>query len=78
MLGGACDARQAPPVYTVYAAGDIAYCDKKPALLSDANDTAKVVEAGLAASPASTTLAVSLASDSKAGFLSHKAMSPAA
>jgi 3',5'-cyclic AMP phosphodiesterase CpdA len=40
----------APPTYTVYAAGDIAYCDKKPALLSDANDTAKLVEAGLAAS----------------------------
>jgi hypothetical protein len=37
-------------VYTVYAAGDIAYCAHKPALLSDANDTAKLVEAGLAAS----------------------------
>lgn len=59
-LAAGCQTRQdaapvvapgaAGKVYTVYAAGDIAYCDKKPALLSDANDTAKVVEAGLAAS----------------------------
>ena len=56
ILGGACNARQAPPVHTVYAAGDIAYCDKKPAMLSDANDTAKLIEAGLAASPDASVL----------------------
>ena len=55
-LAAGCQTRQdaasgvGSKVYTVYAAGDIAYCDKKPALLSEANDTAKVVEAGLAAS----------------------------
>ncbi len=54
---GVAHARQAAtPPYTVYAAGDIAYCDKKPALLSDANDTAKVVETGLAASPHAAVL----------------------
>ena len=55
-LAAACQARPEPAtaasekIYTVYAAGDIAYCDHKPALISDANDTAKVVETGLAAS----------------------------
>ncbi len=58
-LAPGCQARQAPKaptvptvptVHTVYAAGDIAWCEKKPALLSDANDTAKLVERGLAAS----------------------------
>ncbi len=54
---GFAQARQAlAPPYTVYAAGDIAYCDKKPALLSDAQDTAKVVEAGLAATPHAAVL----------------------
>jgi 3',5'-cyclic AMP phosphodiesterase CpdA len=43
-------------MYTVYAAGDIAYCEKKPALLSDANDSAKLVEAGLAATPDAAVL----------------------
>ena len=59
ILASGCDARQsapAPKVYTVYAAGDIAYCDKKPALLSDANDTARLVEAGLAATPDAAVL----------------------
>ena len=64
ILASGCDARQlpaapaAPPAreYTVYAAGDIAYCDKKPALLSDANDSARVVEAGLAATPHAAVL----------------------
>ena len=63
ILAGGCDARQAVPrptsvqkVYTVYAAGDIAYCDKKPALRSDANDSAKLVEAGLAATPDAAVL----------------------
>lgn len=59
-LAAACQARQARPppaqVYTVYAAGDIAWCEKKPALLSDANDTAKVVEMGLAATPHAAVL----------------------
>jgi hypothetical protein len=63
LLAAGCQARpeagaaaaQSNP-YTVYAAGDIAYCDKKPALLSDANDTAKLVEAGLAASPNAAVL----------------------
>ena len=51
-----CQARQASQVHTVYAAGDIAYCGKRPALLSDANDTAKLVETGLAASPDASVL----------------------
>jgi hypothetical protein len=63
ILAAGCQTRQEPgsaavqsQAYTVYAAGDIAYCDKKPALLSDANDTAKLVEAGLAASPDAAVL----------------------
>ena len=62
LLASGCDARQTPTApaaaqeYTVYAAGDIAYCDKKPALLSDANDTAKVIETGLAATPHAAVL----------------------
>jgi hypothetical protein len=57
-LAGAGEARQAGPgkTYTVYAAGDIAWCEKKPAMLSDANDTARLVEMGLAATPDAAVL----------------------
>jgi 3',5'-cyclic AMP phosphodiesterase CpdA len=56
LLAAAGAAQAADGVYTVYAAGDIAYCDKKPALLSDANDSARLVEAGLAATPDAAVL----------------------
>lgn len=42
--------------YTVYAAGDIAYCDKTTAALSAAADSAALVEAALGAEPRAAVL----------------------
>ena len=47
-------AREAP--YTLYAAGDIAQCNKAGPAYSGAEETAKVVEFGLAASPRSAVI----------------------
>lgn len=44
------------PAYTVYAAGDIAFCRKVPPARSGAADTARVVEMGLAATPHAAVL----------------------
>jgi 3',5'-cyclic AMP phosphodiesterase CpdA len=48
-------AAQAPP-YTVYAAGDIAYCDKAAPAWSGAAATADLVETALAANPRAAVL----------------------
>lgn len=53
-LCGANAAAEAP--YTVYAAGDIAYCDKTSAALSGAFESARVVEAALAGAPRAAVL----------------------
>lgn len=42
--------------YTVYAAGDIAYCENTTAAWSGAADTARIVEQGLAANPRAAVL----------------------
>jgi hypothetical protein len=47
LAAGLASAADAP--YTVYAAGDIAYCDKTTPALSGAADTAALVAAALAA-----------------------------
>jgi 3',5'-cyclic AMP phosphodiesterase CpdA len=50
LLAAAGAAHAQGATYTVYAAGDIAYCAHQSALRSPANDSATLVEAGLAAS----------------------------
>lgn len=56
VLACASAARAAPAPYTVYAAGDIAYCEKTTAALSGAADTARLVEDALAANPRAAVL----------------------
>lgn len=55
-LAAGAHAQPAPSSYTVYAAGDIAWCEHGPARYSAAADTARVVEAGLAADPNAAVL----------------------
>lgn len=51
-----CGAAAADAPYTVYAAGDIAYCDKTTPALSGAADTADLIEAALARDPRAAVL----------------------
>ena len=57
-LLAASPARAAEAPYTVYAAGDIAWCGKGEAKWSGAEDTARVIQFGLAATPRAAVLAL--------------------